>query len=252
VIPLEKVPLRHDRFYALIFERWGCVLKPLEDLRIDPSVGLRGLEVALESIGILKIRIHRVSKNAIKEIHGTLTCGGRPPRLVFWEERHGSNPPTSQQPIRIGIRYMQRYGFGPRDGASDDRIYVISERVPPGLWEIDLEIRNRDWKGTVALPPGETIEVDIDRDDLSNSYSVVGTLKYSSGLPLDGADFCFILRTHSNELEHIPPGRYRLVLTALGFNDKPYYGYRYFEIYESSVAIAANEITELNVVLTPR
>jgi len=197
-IPIARLWLRADARYTLVFENSNYVIYALENLTIPPSEGRTGLDVRLEPKGHLELVCHAFKKKETSDLVINLTCATRTRAEIFWQ-----NPPHLRGAgfnKEIGeptINHRVGGGFG-RNGPVDPcDTWTTTRDLEPGLWTLAAAIGNQRFETDLTIVAGRSTRVELHRHDIVPALRIAGSMTYTDGVPIAGAELIFSARSLS-------------------------------------------------------
>ncbi len=175
-VPLSDLTLHEGRRYCLVFDYHGYVIRAYEDLITAARKPRTGLDVKLEPEGCLELVCKSFSKTDLSDLILRLECRTRQEEEVFWIYRHRYSfwiPAHLQNSLTEGCGGFGREGSFEPDGSRITRWDLV-----PGLWTL-----------TVAM--GRTTNFTFHRDEIIPPFEVAGSMLYSNGSPVVGAELIF-------------------------------------------------------------
>lgn len=192
IIPIMGLPLREDARYNLVFESTDYVVHALENLAISREEGLTGLDVRLEPKGALEIVCRSFDKAGLRNLALTLTCASFSQAETFW--RHQAAMPGIAIHRSDGWEVLVRKStgaLGMGGSVEPDGSCVSTWDLEPGLWSFTADIGNQRFRQDITIVSGGATRLELKRDDLAPSLVVAGSLRYSDGVPVAGAELIF-------------------------------------------------------------
>ncbi len=195
-IPVEPLPLRGDRRYNLVLEQWDHVIFVLENLSISPTEGLTGLDIRLEPKGQLELVCRAFEKNDYSDLATTLVCATRTASEVFWKRRSQLSWADVEQETGERAIVRQSKGDMGRSGSVDpDGMWTAAWDLEPGLWSLIAGIGNQRFETDLTIVSGRTTRIELHRQEIVPALVIAGSMSYTNGVPVVGAELVFSARS---------------------------------------------------------
>lgn len=183
-IPIDRLGLRADGSYSLVFSSIYHTLTIVDSLEVDPRDGLSGINAPLEKRGLLRLRGAGFDAADFRRLTVTLENRAVQAREEAWRDRGFSDAMIGRAQGALNFRSAH---FGPRAYSRTDMKWENTFSVAPGAWTITVSTGAETMVCEETVPSGAAITVEIERQTLRSPFTVLGSLTFTDGSPVQGA-----------------------------------------------------------------
>lgn len=190
-VPLANLPLRDDRRYCLVFDHTDYVTRAFEGLITASERRRTGLDVRLEPKGCLEITCQSFQKDDLSDLSVALRCRSRLQKEVFWIKRSPESfwpVPTPEFDGMISRR-LSSFTRGSTRAQPGPNQQILD--LEAGMWTLTASLGNQRLEKALTIDMGRTTRFTILRDEIAPPFEVKGTMRYSNGSPVIGAQLIF-------------------------------------------------------------
>ncbi len=183
-IPIDRLGLRADGSYNLVFTSRNHTVAIVDSLHVPPQEGLAGIRAPLEKKGLLRLRGAGFDVADFRRLTVALDNSAVRAREKAWRDRGFSDTMIGRAQGLVNVRSAR---FAPRSFNRTERKWVNTFSVAPGAWTITVSTGAETVVRETRVPSGGAITVEIERQTLRSPFTVLGSLAFTDGSPVEGA-----------------------------------------------------------------